>query len=178
MKNMKRTKLGEQTEHMEVCGTHFKEIYKAIERFKADKDNIPNWLSDLYPDYLQDESLLICPADPNQGKVERLPFAPSDPKMPCSYLYEFHPKYFFDMGPEEVKKQFGENTKAIIARDYKNKQLQDFGDIVPIVRCWNHGGDSVLSLSYGGKIFVTDGPWEDDFEDIKKQIGNTSFILG
>jgi len=171
MKNIKETGMEERTEGMEVCKVHFKDIYRAIERFKTDKGDIPNWLSELYPDYLQDESLLICPTDSRQGKVERLPFAPPDPKMPCSYLYEFHPKYFFDMGPEEVKKHLGEHAKAVIARDYKNRQLEDFGDIVPIVRCWNHGGNSVLSLSYGGKIFVTDGPWEDDVEDIKRQIG-------
>jgi len=171
MKNREETTLEERAEGMEICREHFKEICQAIEKFKADKGDIPNWLSDLYPDYLQDESLLICPVDPKQGRTERLPFAPPDPKMPCSYVYEFHPKYFFDMGPEEVKKHFGEDAEPVIAREYKHRQLGSFGDIVPIVRCWNHGGDSVLSLSYSGKIFVTDGPWEDDVDDIKKQIG-------
>ncbi len=120
----------------EPCRKNLRKISLAITDYRADhKGELPEHLSDLYPKYLQDESVLLCPGNsqPLEGMDD---FA--DPKMKCSYLYEFSPK----------------------PREQKEEQLGDFGDRVAMVRCRNHG--RWLSLSYGGEIYFTQVVWENE----------------
>ena len=70
------------------CEENFKTIGKAIATYRADHDgNMPDWLSDLYPKYLSDPELLLCPADKERGNP--IYKALTDPKMRCSYLYDW-----------------------------------------------------------------------------------------
>lgn len=59
----------------------------------------------------------------------------ADPKMKCSYLYEFAPE----------------------PRPPKEGQLKVYGDRVPVVRCLHH--DRPMSLGYGGEIYFSDLGW-------------------
>ena len=47
----------------------------------------------------------------------------------------------------------------------EEKQSKEFGDIVPVVRCMHHSEtrqyERVLSLSYGGKMFLSPLVWEE-----------------
>src|SRR5512133_3592497 len=72
-----------------LCASNLFTIYKAIETFQADQSHLPMWLSDLVPKYLKDINVLICPTCRRTGAVEQPPLG--DPKLPCSYLFEFCP---------------------------------------------------------------------------------------
>jgi hypothetical protein len=128
----------EERKEAEPCKKNLRKISIALTDYRADhKGELPQHLSDLFPKYLQDESVLLCPAKP-EGLADFKDYA--DPKMKCSYLYEFSPE----------------------VRAAKTKQLGEYGDRVAMVRCKNHG--RWLSLSYGGEIyFSSQAVWEADF---------------
>lgn len=77
--------------NIEVCTQNLVTIGKAIEAYKKEHGDFPEWLSDLYPKYLSDANTLICPADEERGKT--IFSLNTDPKMPVSYGYQFHPEY-------------------------------------------------------------------------------------
>lgn len=158
--------------HREKCKKNLERINQAIVKYKEEHGEVPNWLSDLYPKYVSDPDLLICPADTSEPKGSRLshsnfrPFL-QDPEMPCSYIYQFAPAEGY--------------------RGWKIQQLKEFGDKIPVVRCWWHipesgsTGRPVINLSYGGEIYESGTLWEDEVaskeeksppdrdEDINKQ---------
>src|SRR5690349_9214350 len=78
-----------QKAEREGCIRNLKLIYDAIQAYQMDHKDIPNWLSDLVPQYLNDGNVLICPVCKRTGEAETSALA--DPNMPCSYLYEFCP---------------------------------------------------------------------------------------
>jgi len=45
------------------CESRLHVLYQQIEEFKRDKHRYPFYLGELYPDYVQSKSALICPAD-------------------------------------------------------------------------------------------------------------------
>ncbi|MFH1741635.1 MAG: TlpA disulfide reductase family protein [bacterium] len=132
--------LGNPTERKEVesCKKNLRAISLALTDYRRDHNNeLPNWLSDLFPQYLQDESVLLCPDNP-VAQTRRMDMA--DPKLTCSYLFEFGGQY----------------------RQLKIRQLTQYGDKVAMVRCFNHS--KRLSLSYGGEIYMTPrAGWEEFF---------------
>ena len=76
-------------EEKAACIKNLKVIYDAIQAFQADHRDLPNWLSDLVPQYLADANVLVCPVCRRTGQTEAPPLA--DPKLPSSYLFEFCP---------------------------------------------------------------------------------------
>ncbi|MFB3040743.1 MAG: hypothetical protein ACE1ZS_02905, partial [Candidatus Poribacteria bacterium] len=115
------------------CEENLKAIGKAIAAYRADHDgDMPDWLSDLYPEYLSDPELLLCPADKERGNPVFK--ALTDPEIPCSYLYEFSPiKYSFTTWDFDHHPQ-----KEYTYKELRTKQLRYFGNIIPVVRCWHH----------------------------------------
>src|ERR1043166_2755706 len=73
----------------EDCTKNLKVIYDAIEGYRKAHNDLPNWLSDLVPDYLPDANILICPVCRRTGQTENPP--PADPNIATSYLFEFCP---------------------------------------------------------------------------------------
>ncbi len=134
--------LGEthERDQVEECKKNLRKISLALTAYRMDhNDELPNWLSGLYPDYLQDETILLCPADPTQPeKYEEL----IDPKMTCSFVYQFAP----------VK------VGARNYREWKTFQLEDYGDKVPVVRCFKFSNP--LNLTYGGEIYFSEQTWQ------------------
>jgi hypothetical protein len=130
------------------CIRNLKVIYDAIQLYQMDHKELPNWLSDLVPQYL-DANTLICPACKRTGEIESSALA--DPKLPCSYLYEFCP---MPLGKNDAP---GDPTKT--RRDWKRRQMGLVGSVVPIVRCRHHG--SVLNLAFDGKVYESGPSWED-----------------
>jgi outer membrane lipoprotein-sorting protein len=124
---------------MQVCAANLQKIYAAIKGFEKDKGMLPNWLSDLVPDYLS-KDILLCPND----MAHRSGRAP-DPELPCSYSYQF---------------SSARSMSGWVYRDYKERQVKELGSHVPIVRCRNHGAGVALSLSVGGRIYWSPGTWE------------------
>lgn len=134
-----------QTER-EDCIKNLKVIYDAIQAYQMDHHDIPDWLSDLVPQYLGDPNVLICPVCKRTGRAESGVLA--DPNLPCSYLYEFCPRLL--------------NRTNVAAgttqREWKRRQMGLIGSIVPIVRCRHHA--QVLNLAFDGKIYDSPPSWE------------------
>ncbi|MCY4567372.1 MAG: hypothetical protein OXD49_03605, partial [Candidatus Poribacteria bacterium] len=62
------TKPSQADKNIEICKQHLVEIGKAVEDYKKEHDDFPEWLSELHPKYLPDTNLLLCPADEGSGK--------------------------------------------------------------------------------------------------------------
>ena len=77
-------------------------IGRALAAYRRDhQGNLPPHLSDLYPKYLTDKGLLLCPADPNAGSES------TDPELPCDYHYDNHPGGLL-LGPGKKPRYFGD----------------------------------------------------------------------
>ena len=129
------------------CSANLSRIYDAIQRYKADHKDLPNWLSDLVPQYIDDANIFVCPVCRRTGQAETSPLA--DPKLPCSYYFEFCPLPLGDAAP---------GNPAKTRREWKRRQMGLVGSVVPIVRCRHH--NQVLNLAYDGHIYESGGSWE------------------
>ncbi len=136
----------ETTQEKEACIRNLKQIYEALQAYRRDRKELPNWLSDLVPKYLKDPSVLLCPVTRRTGRVET--FGLGDPKLTASYIFEF-------CDAEMGKIYDGGKIKM---RDWKRRQMGLVGSAVPMVRCHLHS--PVLNLSFDGKVFESADTWE------------------
>ena len=124
--------------NIEICTQNLVAIGKAIETYKKEHGDFPEWLSDLHPKHLADANTLICPADEEGGKTI-FPMN-TDPKMPVSYGYQFHPEY----------------------REEKSTQREMYGDIIPLVGCLHHHFNEdreCLYLSFSLNVYESHVNW-------------------
>ncbi len=130
--------------NIEICTQNLVAIGKAIEAYKKEHGDFPEWLSDLHPKHLADANTLICPTDEEGGKT--IFSLNTDPKMPVSYGYQFHPEY----------------------RKEKSAQREIYGDVMPLVRCRHHTNEDFdcLNLSFSSKIYKSSHVWESTPEDL------------
>ena len=128
----------------DACITNLNLIYQAIEAFQLEHKDLPNWLSDLVPQYLPDANVLVCPVCRRTGKTEGPPFA--DPKIPSSYLFQFCP---VPIGPDAPNRT---------RREWKRRQMGLVGAAVPLVRCRHH--NPLLNLGFDGKVYESPPMWE------------------
>jgi len=65
-----------------ACVNQLTQFSKALQIYARDydMDRIPPWLSNLYPNYISNEKLYICPEDPTRGKDGGKPFYEGDVK--------------------------------------------------------------------------------------------------
>ena len=125
---------------IQACRENLRQIKRARDDYRAaNADADPQWLSELVPQYLNKKALL-CPADPTAGVPGVLTEDASDPKLPCSYLYEIRPA----------------------EKDGQQMLSTQEGDMIPIVRCEHHR----LNLSLGGKLY-RNGPQRDIYNSNK-----------
>jgi hypothetical protein len=122
---------------------HMEKIRAALFRYMDDNGELPPHLSDLVPEFLADKSILLSPAD-NADHTAGSGAYP-DPKLPCSYCYEFNHQGD-DAASSTMKTKFA--------------QMEVFGDAVPILRCFCYGQDQILNLSYGGAWYESPLFWE------------------
>ena len=157
---------GQAAEEKEACTRNLKVIYDAIQAYQFDHKDLPNWLSDLVPGYLSDGNVLICPVCRRTGRTELPPLA--DPKLACSYVFEFSPVPVGSSRPGESR-----HTR----REWKRRQMGLIGSSVPLVRCRHH--DPVLNLGFNGTIFESPAQWELLFTNrIRPAELSTSAIFG
>ena len=130
--------------NIELCTQNLIVIGKAIEAYEEAHNDLPGWLSDLYPKYLADSNVLTCPADRYNGKAGR-PWN-RDPNMSVSYDYQFYPEY----------------------RGKKSEQHMVYGDVMPLVRCRHHANEDlhVLNLSFSYMVYRSSVNWEYTPEDM------------
>jgi hypothetical protein len=136
-----------------ACKKNLEKINAAIEAYRKDHHDVPNWLNELVPKYLADTNLLICPVTTRTG--QQSPFGVLDPKIYCSYLYEFTPTPI----PEIVKGSWPGPEMTL--REWKRQQMKLVGAEVPLVRCLLH--EPALNLSLGGKVYESQVFWELNF---------------
>ena len=134
----------------EACSKNLRQIFDAIQAYQTDHRDLPNWLSDLVPKYLDDPNILVCPVCKRTGRAETSNLA--DPKITSSYLYEFCPLPLGSTAP-------GDPTRT--RREWKRAQMGLVGAVVPIVRCRHHA--QPLNLAFDGKIYDSPPSWENAF---------------
>ena len=155
-----------------VCTSNLKQFSAAIEMYKTDWNDIPPWLSNLYPDYIDNPQIYICPSDPTRGteggkppedanqyvKTDDIGTGTDDGRNPqitaCSYLYEFN------AAPCSLSDAAGRTWK-----EYKEDEMETYRGHVPIVRCWWHvkypadPGDIVLNIAVEDLNVYKSDPW-------------------
>ncbi len=138
-----------EAQELVACRRNLQLISDGIRQFQKDhQDNVPDWLSDLLPNYLSPE-LLTCPTARRKGRTsvgETGRTKSTDPRFPTSYFYEFNP------GPAS-------GTPPRSNREMKLRQMEQFGGLVPIVRCL-HLHATHLNLSIAGTIYESGLYWE------------------
>ena len=144
----------EREQLKEACMENLKAIGKALIAYREDHNGeMPDWLSELYPQYLQDPKILVCPADKSGGTPTRYS-SYKDPKMLSSYHYVFNPMKFIGGGPEFFDRDAPE---TLTFKENMTGMLKYFGNRVPMVRCGYH--TPMLNLSYDGKIYLSPQMW-------------------
>jgi len=139
----------------EMCAANLRRIGKAIQQYKSDHDDVPDGFADLFPDYLQDSSVLVCPADRSGGK----PLArAADPNMRCSYAYMFGPGTQAVNGYNVALPVDFPAREGMTWKDARKLQLEYYGGMVPIVRCPHHSPR--MFLGYNGDIYEAEDEWE------------------
>ncbi len=133
----------------EVDKQHLRVIYQAIQAYRQKHGDMPNWLSDLVPDFISDTNILMSPVELRTGRSVLWGYG--DPKVRSSYIYEFNQS---DSGRK------GDQDVALTMRQWKILQMEEFGPVVPMLRCHLH--DPILNLSYSGEVYETALFWESD----------------
>jgi hypothetical protein len=144
-----------------ACTRNLQAIGRSLEAYQRDYGELPPHLSDLRPKYLKDKLLFHCPNDPSPGKPG-FEGAAADPKLSISYSYE--------MSTDRTSVRcflLGPRPPGMTWREQKAAQRVNFGDRVPVIRCWYHtdtrGGNArpiVLNLTLSGQVFRSQGRWE------------------
>ena len=70
----------EDSKGIEKCRENLRQIKLALEKYRAEEDDYPKWLSELVPKYL-DKKVLLCPADTTKGKPGVLIEGAEDPTL-------------------------------------------------------------------------------------------------
>jgi WD40 repeat protein len=167
-----------------ICMQNLRAISRALIAYQRDRRSLPPYLSDLYPKYLVDKMFLHCPADPTPG-TPGYPGVPGDPNAPVSYLYEM------SLEPAPVGLTLGPDPvgKVPTWREQKMAQRINFGDRVPVVRCWHHylkaqqspsAGEEafVLNLTLKGQVYRGGSGWEQDPETVPAVLAAIERDLG
>ena len=138
------TDQSQKVENIQICKHNLEVIGKAIQAYEKENGDYPNWLSDLYPKYIEDPQVLLCPSDQIGGKP--IFYTNTDPKMPVSYGYQFHP--------------------GLRVTTQENRSV--YGDAIPFVRCRHHIDQpfECINLNFAFKIYTSQGTWQITPEDM------------
>lgn len=144
-------------------------IYKALKTYEKEHGKLPDWLSDLIPKYIQDSNVLASPFFRRTGKQEL--YGNEDPQVTTSYIYEFSAKPV----PQVIRTAFPNLAAGMTMKEWKTKQVAEFGPVVPILRCFLY--NPVLNVTSDGEFFESGGYWETDPKTLelrKKRLGSSS----
>ena len=122
--------------------TKMRRVWEAIMAFKKEHGQVPDNLSDLVPDFLPDKDTLISPTEKRTGRKGDNSYV--DPNIRSSFCYEFSAREFAGQG-----RKF---------REVKEAQMEEFGGVVPILRCFLY--DRVLNIGYSGDAYESALFWE------------------
>lgn len=129
------------------CVEHLRTIHGAIQAYRRDHKDLPDFLSDLVPRYLPSSSTLICPVHRKTG-VDAL-FQLDDPHLYTSYTYEF--------ANRPVPKPIWGGSRMTM-KAWRQRTMSFIGGATPIVRCHLHG--HVINMSFDGEIYLSGTNWD------------------
>ena len=142
---------------LEQCQKNLSTLFKAIQLYRGDTKDLPDWLSDLVPKYVKDPNTLICPVIRKTGAVNTL--GVEDPKMSTAYLYEFA------NAPIPIAIHGGSQRTM---KEWKSRQMGVVGSKIPMVRCHHHG-QQVLNLTFDGAVYAGPGSWEHELREVNPE---------
>lgn len=143
----------------EITKQRMLQIHDAIQAYRKDHKDLPGYLSDLFPTYLTDTNVLLCPTAVRQNAG--LPFPElNDPKLTTHYGYEFSAR--------PIESMFGYSGPMTMAA-WKRMQMMVVGGVVPILRCFAY--DKVINLSFDGNFYESPIAWEELYQDKIKPDG-------
>jgi hypothetical protein len=129
-------------------------IYKALKAYEKDNAKLPDWLSDLVPKYIKDGNALVSPVFRRTGQQQL--YGNEDPHLNTSYIYEFSAKPV----PKVILSAFPNLAPGTTMRQWKTRQIAEFGSVVPILRCFLY--NPVLNVTSDGEFFESGAYWETD----------------
>jgi len=139
---------------VEQCQKNLSTLFKAIQLYRTETKDLPDWLSDLVPKYVKDPNALICPVIKKTGAVNTMGL--EDPKISTAYLYEFA------NAPIPVSIHGGSQRTM---KEWKRRQMGVVGSKIPMVRCHHHGAQ-VLNLTFDGAVYLGPGGWEHELREV------------
>lgn len=136
------------------CLKNLKMIHEAIQAYRKEHKDLPNWVSDLVPNFVADTSILMCPVMKRTGNDQ--PFKQlSDPKLTSPYIFQFSQAEMGGVaGGGKVK-----------MRDWKRMQMAMIGGDVPMLTCVLHPPGQ-MHIGFNGRILESQGDWEGRFADV------------
>jgi hypothetical protein len=141
-----------------ACELQLNRIYGALQQYRKKHENkLPDKLSDLFPEFISDPNVLVCPFVQKRGGLRtwRKRQRELDPDAHTSYGFEFPPVALeFDQWRGLPKKSW---------REFKEAVVKELGPVVPIVRCHDHR--PTLNLAIGGQIYESELYWEKKFRE-------------
>ncbi len=138
----------------ETCTKNLKMIYEAIQAYRKDHKDLPDWLSALTPTHIADANVFVCPVTKRTGRTSL--FGIIDPKIATSYIYEFC--------AQRVPGQVAIGGGSLTMKEYKRLQMALVGGETPILRCHLHS--PVLNVGFDGKAYESRTNWEERFSDV------------
>ena len=138
-----------EDEERAIDKQHLRQIYQAIQTYRLKHGTLPNWLSDLVPEFLPDSAVLMSPVELRTGRSVLWGYG--DPKLKGSYIYEFSQIAAGGRRDQDI---------PLTMKQWKDLQMDEFGPVTPILRCHLH--DPILNLSFSGEIYETGLFWETD----------------
>jgi hypothetical protein len=126
-------------DELKPCGENLQIIHEAINKYRSDKGDFPRWLSDLVPGYLK-AGTLLCPVHP-----ERRAQLNPDPMLASGYEYQYSDSRF--------------SSGTWTYREFKDVERKIFGELVPLVRCHNHG-ERYMNLAFDRQVYISGRGWE------------------
>ena len=145
-------KAAEELDEKAQCVAQLKKIYQAIQQYRNEHKALPNWLSDLTPEFITDQTVFVCPVQRRTGQA-RIYSSLADPKLNTTYTYDFCARLI----PADV---WGGDSEMTM-QTWKSLQMAVLGGKVPMLRCLNHG--RAMNLSFDGEIWESDLTWESAF---------------
>jgi len=89
------------------CKTKLRQIGIALAIYRSEHDNrVPDWISNLYPEYVDDRSLYVCFADENKGR---------DTPVPQTYLRKISDQGNFYTSKATWDNEFGTGPTRTLA---------------------------------------------------------------
>ncbi len=173
------------------CISNLKQMGLALDMYRNDfNDQMPPWISTLYPEYMSSEKIYRCANDGNvtenatewisrpDGAYNQSYDRPGNaglygndpnPKMTkISYFYEFsEAQCEFDttatISWNQKKRQDLRGRKCTIEGPFKDQRYSSIEYLFPTVRCsWHmeNGDKPVLNVSFQGNAFNSLAMWE------------------